>query len=443
MTARRRRNRGLAVGALCVSTVLLAGCLQSEDGGGGNGDPGSTESGDGQVQILGAFPGEEAEGFEAALAPFEEQSGIEVTYTPSTDFTTEIRTRVQGGNPPDVALFPQPGLAAEMGRNGDSLPLNDLIDVGAVQQTVIPGFLDPVTVEGKVYAAPMRMAVKSIVWTSAPDFEEAGYAAPATWDELTTLTDQMRSEGNTPWCIGAEAGADTGWVLTDWLEEMVLRTAGPEVYDQWVNHEIPFNDPQIVEAAQRFADDIAFVEDNVSGGRQAILTTSFDTSPNGLFEDPPQCYLHRQGNFVTGFFPDDVQGDLANQVGNFVLPPIEGGFDGTPILGGGDMAAAFTNDSDVVALMEFLTSDQFGGPWAEQGGWISPHTTFDNSLYADDATRDVAQLAQDADVFRFDGSDLMPPEVGAGTFWDEMVAWVAEEKDLEAALTAIEESWPE
>jgi alpha-glucoside transport system substrate-binding protein len=188
--------------------------------------------------------------------------------------------------------------------------------------------------------------------------------------------------------------------------------------------------------------DIVFTDGYVRGGPQGILTTPFGTSPNAMFKEPPDCFLHRQGNFITGFFPDEVQKDLASNVGTFVLPPVEDGFDGQPILGGGDIAAMFTNDEDVVQVMEFLTSAEFGGPWAEAGGWLSPHKTFDNSQYPDKITQNIAELAQGADVFRFDGSDLMPASVGAGTFWDEMVSWVAEEKDLAAALTTIDESWP-
>jgi alpha-glucoside transport system substrate-binding protein len=161
-----------------------------------------------------------------------------------------------------------------------------------------------------------------------------------------------------------------------------------------------------------------------------------------MFKQPPNCYLHRQGNFVTTFFPEEVQQNLEENVGIFVLPPIEDGYDGTPVLGGGDMAAAFTNDSDVKEVMEFIGSDEFGGPWAQAGGWLSPHSTFDNNQYSDELTAEVAELVQGADVFRFDASDLMPPEVGAGTFWDNMVAWTAGEKDVEEALADIEESWP-
>jgi len=438
------RSKSVArIGALgCAVVLLTTGCLQ----GGGEeetGNPGETQQGDGKVQILGAFPDPEAGFFEQSLKKFEQQSGIDVTYVPSTDFTTEIRTRVQGGNPPDIGLFPQPGLVTDLGARGDAVPLNDLINVNQLEQTVIPGFLDSVTDDqGNVYAAPMRMAVKSIVWYPVPEFEQAGYQVPQTWQEMQDLEEQIKSDGGTPWCIGAEAGADTGWVLTDWLEEMVLRTAGPDVYDQWVNHEIPFDDPAIKEAASMFGEDILFEQGTVLGGPRAVLTTSFDTSQNGLVEQQPQCFMHRQGNFVTGFFPEQVQQNLGANVGTFVLPPVEGGYEGTPILGGGDMAAAFKNDSDVVEVLEFITSDQFGAEWAAAGGWLSPHTTFDNSAYRDPTTREIAALAQDADVFRFDASDLMPAEVGAGTFWDEMVAWTSGQKSLDQALADIEESWP-
>ncbi len=423
---------------LAASALATSGCLQQE---GGTTDAGDTEPGDGSVTITGAFPDPEAGFFEEALKPFEEQSGIDVTYEPATDFTTEIRTSMQAGDPPDIALFPQPGLVLELADTGDALPLDDVINLEDRQETLIPGFLDAVTTEEGTFAAPMRMAVKSVVWYPKPEFEEAGYEVPQTWTELMDLAEQMKADGNTPWCLGAESGADTGWVYTDWMEELVLRTGGPEVYDQWVNHEIPFDDEAIQRAGDMFGD-IIFSEGYVLGGAQGTLNTSWDTAPNPLFQDPPGCFLHRQGNFITASFPKDVQKDLAANVGTFVLPPVEDGFDGQPILGAGDMAAMFVNDEDVVKTMEFLTSDEFGGPWAEAGGYLSPHRTFDNTVYPDEITQQIAGLAQEADVFRFDGSDLMPAQVGAGTFWDEMVAWVSGEKDLGAALTEIEDSWP-
>src|SRR5690625_6209198 len=201
----------------------------------------------------------------------------------------------------------------------------------------------------------------------------------------------------------------------------MLRIHGPEVYDQWTSHEIPFNDPRVVEALDHLGE-LLLTEGNVLGGSQTILNTEFSEASLPLFEDPPRAMLHRQGNFVTGFFPEDVQAELDEAVGVFALPAWEGGFDGVPMLGGGDLAALFAPDDDeAIQVMEFITSEGFGAEWAQAGGWLSPHQTFDSSQYADETTRSVAELASSDEVFSFDGSDLMPGPVGGGSFWTAMV----------------------
>ncbi|MDZ5621363.1 ABC transporter substrate-binding protein [Nocardioides bizhenqiangii] len=432
----RRRRSAIALAGI-TTTILFTGCLAGEDDEGA----GETEDGDGSVEIIGAIPEEEAVGLVKELEAFTEDTGIEVSYTASTDFTTEIRTRVSGGDPPDIALFPQPGLVTDLVDTGDALPLNDLIDTDDLEGHIVPGFLDSVTVDDEVYAVPVRMAAKSLVWYPVPEFEEAGYQVPETWADLEALQEQMRSDGETPWCLGAESGADTGWVYTDWVEEIMLRTAGPDVYDDWTSHEIPFDDDAVVEAVEQFGE-IVHTEGNVRGGPDGSLNTPFGESVLPLVEDPPGCFMHRQANFITTFMPEDVQADLPANVGVFVLPgDVEGGFEGTPVLGGGDLAAALVNDSDVVEVMEFLASSDFGAEWAAEGGWLSPSVEFDTSNYATEIDQQIAELVSQADVFRFDGSDLMPAAVGAGTFWDEMVAFVGGEQDAGDAATAIEESW--
>ncbi len=429
-----------ASAAVAAGALLLTGCLQSDEETGGSAS--DTTEGDGSVTIIGAIADAEADALNKALKPFEQESGIDVKYTASTDFTTEINSRVQGGDPPDVALFPQPGLVLDFAETGDAIPLNDLIDLAPIEESLIPGFADAVTDgDGNTYGVPMRMAVKSLVFYPKQAWEEAGYEVPETWEDLMALSEQLAADGETPWCIGAESGSDTGWVFTDWVEEMMLRTAGPDTYDQWYTHEIPFDDPAVVEAGNAFGD-IMFTEGWVFGGTNGALTTSYLDADDPMWEDQPGCWMMRNGNFSTTFFPDDVQANLDEEAGVFVLPPVTDGYDGTPILGGGDMATAFVNDTDVVELMEYLGSDQFGGPWAEIGGWLSPHTTFDASQYPDDTTREMYSLAAEADVFKYDASDLMPGSVGAGSFWDEMNAWVGGDTELEEALANIEESWP-
>ncbi|SNU01050.1 alpha-glucoside transport system substrate-binding protein [Ruaniaceae bacterium KH17] len=448
---RRRLMAFAAVGA--AGALLLTGCLQDPNrvggsaGGGGDGVADNSEvDGDKVVTVLGAFGGGEADLFNASLADFEAETGIDVQYTSDQDFTNLIRLRTSSGQAPDIAIFPQPGGLLELAKQGYIQPIDTYLDFDEINRTLVPGFLESARLNGRVYGAPMRMAVKSVVWYPKIAFEEGGYnAEPANLDELSDLAAAMRADGQTPWCMGWESDNATGWVGTDWIEEYMLRLWGPEVYDQWVSNDIPFNDERVIAAFDALGE-MLDIEGNVLGGRSGVLATAFSDAMLPAWQDPPGCMLERQGNFVTGFFPSNILSDLDNQVGLFVFP--RGGADaeyqGQPMLGGGDLAALMNgNDPDSITVMNFLTSDQFGGPWAAGGGWLSPHRTFDASNYADDITRATAGMVSAADVFRFDGSDLMPNAVGGGTFWSGMVSWLSGEKTAEQVTAEIQASWPQ
>ena len=447
--ATRKRRRLTAVGLMAVGSLALTGCLQNPDDSGAAGaglegyvDNAQTD-GDGSVTILGAFGGTEQEAFEASLAAFEEESGIDVNYTADQDFTTTIKTRVQSGDSPDIGIFPQPGGIAEFVDSGSVQPIDTFLDYDALDDTLVPGFLDFARFNGRVYAAPMRMAVKSVVYYPKQAWEEAGYPEEfETFQELMEFSDELAADGETPWCMGWESDQATGWVGTDWIEQMMLVVNGPDVYDDWVNHDIPFNDPAVADATDAFAE-IAKTDGMVLGGKEAILNTAFAEAALPMFEDPPRCWMERQGNFGIGFFPEEIRSNLDEEVGVFQFPRYEGGYDGQPVLVGGDYAAVFNgNDDDVAQVMEFISADSFGGEWAAVGGWLSPHATFDGELYPDDVTRAIADMAYEADVIRYDASDLMPKSVGSGTFWTEMVKWI-DGADTATTLDNLESSWPE
>ena len=448
--ARRRLVASTAMAA--AGALLLTGCLQNPNQGGGGaagGGEGLADNaevdGDGFVTILGAFGGEEAELFRESMREFEEETGITIEYTGDQDFTNTIRLRTSSGQAPDIAIFPQPGGLLELSAQGYIQPIDSYLDYDAIDRTLIPGFLESVRLNGRVYGAPMRMAVKSLVWYPLEAYEAGGYDAdPADLDELAEVADAIRADGITPWCMGWESGQGTGWVGTDWIEEFMLRLWGPDVYDQWVANDIPFNDERVIAAFDKLGE-MLDTEGNVRGGRSGVIATPFADAMLPAWDDPPGCMLERQGNFVTGVFPERILSDLDNQVGLFVFP--RGGADaeyaGQPILGGGDLAALMNgNDPDAIAVMEFMTSDEFGGPWAAGGGWLSPHRTFDGANYSDEITRTTADIVANADVFRFDASDLMPNAVGGGTFWQGMVEWLSGEKTAEQATTDIQNSWP-
>ncbi|MBA3525178.1 MAG: carbohydrate ABC transporter substrate-binding protein [Geodermatophilaceae bacterium] len=430
---------------LTVATLFTAGCLSEGGSGSDGGGSGGGGEASGTVTILGAFGGAEAEAFEASLEAFQEESGITVEFTGSSDFTTEITARVRGNNAPDIAIFPQPGLLLDIAATSDMSPLQDAIDLATIKETLVPGMAESTELDGDTYGVPMKMAVKSIVWTPKPAFADGGYTAPTTQTELLALSDQIKADGVAPWCIGIESGTATGWVATDWLEEYVLRIGGADFYQQWARHEVPFNDPIVVQAAEAFAD-IAFTEGNVFGGRESITSSGFGTAGNPMFEDPAQCYMHRQANFITSgdFYPAEVIADLDNRVSVFQLPPVEdGAAEGNSVLLGGDWATLFSPDNaEAVEVLEFLASPEFGGPWANVGGYLSPHTTFDATQYPDETTRQIFQFAVDSETTGIDGSDQMPGAVGAGSFWRGMTAWISGQEDLQTTLDGIEEGWP-
>jgi alpha-glucoside transport system substrate-binding protein len=457
----RRKVRSLAgITGVALAALALSGCLQDPNAGsaGASGTAGFADNasadGDGKVTILGAYGGDEKANFIKALEGFEKESGIDIQYTEDTDFTTTIKTRVAAGDAPDIGFFPQPGGLLELAAKGDIQPIDTFLDVGSLERTLVPGILESTRLPGdpagddgtagagRMYGAPMRLASKSLVWYPKQAWEQAGYQVPQTIDDLFKLSDQIKQTGITPWCMAWNADQATGWVGTDWIEQFMLALYGPDVYNDWASHAIPFNDPQVVKAFDEFAK-IAKTDGEVYGGVQTVVNTQVAESMVPAFRNPPECMLEHQGSFEISFLPAAIQADLDNQVGVFPFPSLEASATAPPILGGADLAALFNgNDEDSIKVMQFLTSDQFGKEWAEAGGWLSPHTTFDLDNYPNQTTKDIAQAAYDAPQFVFDGSDVMPKEVGSGSFWTGMVSWIQGQGSQETA-DAIEASWPQ
>ncbi len=299
---------------MLASCLALSGCLQNPNSGGAGGgldgfvDTGA-DDGDDEVTILGAFGGAEAEGFEAALKPFEEESGIDVKYENSADFTTLIKQRVSTGDLPDIALFPQPGGLLELAADGKIQPIDTYLDFDQIERTLVPGLLESSRLNGRFYGAPMRVANKSIVWYPKKVWDERGYEPPEDARRAaTTLADQIKGDGIAPWCMAWGADAATGWVGTDWIEQLVLTLQGPEYYNDWIQHAVPFDDEGVVEAFDEF-DKVAREDGEVFGGTDSISSTPVAESMAPAFRDPPQCVLERQGNFEVSFLPDRHPGE--------------------------------------------------------------------------------------------------------------------------------------
>jgi alpha-glucoside transport system substrate-binding protein len=308
---------------------------------------------------------------------------------------------------------------------------------------MIPGALETGQVDGKQYAIPMSINVKSIVFYPKAPAQAAGLKPPETFDDLLALSKTLAATGTTPWCFGIESGAATGWPATDWVENLMLIDYGSDVYNQWVAHKIPFNDPKVADVLKQI-DALLLADGQTNGGRASIAANNFNTAANPMFDNPPGCYMYRQGNFVAkkGGFPDAVLADLDKTVGVFPMPGKTAA--DKPVLGGGDLAGIFAKDNDSAKkLVQFLASKDYGTHgYAKTGAWISPRTDFDVSLYPTQLLGSIAKIAYDSTEFVFDGSDQMPGEVGSGSFWRDMTAWISGQEDAKTALDNIESSWP-
>ena len=395
------------------------------------------------VTISGPWLQPEDDVFRSVVAYFSEVTGAEVIYTGSDSFEQQIVIDAEAGSAPNIAVFPQPGLASDMAARGLLFPLPASVgpwtveNYGAGSSWVDLGTYADENGTDQLYGFFYNVNVKSLVWYVPENFADAGYEVPQTMEELRALTEQIVADGEVPWCIGLGSGAATGWPATDWVEDIMLRTQPPEVYDAWVSNEIPFNDPRIVAAIEEFG---WFARDDakVSGGAGAVASTDFRDSPKGLFAAPPQCYMHRQASFVPAFFPEGIA--FGEDVDFFYFPAWAGRDLGNPVLGGGTLMA-ITSPSDATnELMEFFLLPLAHEVFMAQSGFLTPHKGVNPQAYLNDALRGQGAILTNATTFRFDGSDLMPGGVGAGTFWTGMVDYTGG-KDAQSVADEIQASW--
>jgi alpha-glucoside transport system substrate-binding protein len=397
-------------------------------------------AGDGEVTIFGGYGEAQAKAFQSELDNWSKDSGIKVTFTSLASFDTDIKAKVTAGQEPDIAMWPQPGGLLDM--SDSLLPLSEVTDIAPVQKTLVPGWDTLAVKDGNVYGLPVSANVKTLVFYNPSAFEKNGYTVPTTDAELTALTDKIKADGSGyPWCAGIESGGATGWAITDWLEQYVLDYNGVDVYNKWIAGEVAFDSAEVTKAADKVAATL-LAEGQVNGGGAAMATDNFgNTAP--LFETggkaKGQCFLLRQGSFITDFFPDAIKAEVAagdyTHANVFPLPAPEGGQAG--VLGGGDLAAAFHNDADVAKVLDFILSDKVGTIMASASSFVSPHATFDTTLYPNSLTKTVGETMANAAVFGFDGSDRMPSAVNA-QFWLSGTDWVAGKVDWATAAAAIQ-----
>ena len=426
-------------------------------------DPGDVEDFDGaEIVITGSERDDPSVGaINTTLQAWGEERGIDITFIGDADWEANINTQVEGGNPPDISIFPQPGKLAEFAQDGFILPLADNV-VDSIQTHWAESYQLDGIVNDVHYGVPVKTDLKSLVWYKPSNFEAGGYEIPTTYDELEALTQQMVDDGGpAPWCVGVESGQATGWTYTDWVEEMVLRLHGGDVYDGWVSNEIPFDDERIIEAMlapitlwtgetdeeaarQRLADrDLP----RVFAASGTIAQTNFADSADPLMDG--QCYMHRQASFFSGFFPEGTPfaDGSEDAITVFYFPDVRGD---APALTAGTLAAAFNDEPATMAVLEYMaTADYAENRQREQtrlldgglSGFLSAAQGQDPSVYQP-LEQEFLDILSNAELARFDASDLMPAAVGTGSFWTEGTNIINGDITASEGAARIQDSWP-
>jgi alpha-glucoside transport system substrate-binding protein len=408
------------------------------------------------VSIQTQWIGGEGANFAASVADFAKASGITIQIDSiGSSHETVLRTRIEGGQPPDLAMLAQPTGVLAYGADGKAIDVSTILDVDKLNEEH-PATIGLITdAEGHVWGIPYKADVKSTVWYPIKAFAAAGYTVPKTWDELIALSDKIVADGKgNPWCMGIEAGTATGWQATDWVEEVMLKTVTPEQYNQWITGELKFNSPEVKNAFDLVAK-IMFTPNYVYGGNTAIVSTPQTQPMDPMFNGDtltPGCWMHKIPTWYgPDFFPDVRAGGpgtvskyvIGEDIGIFYFPTINEA-QGTAAEGSADTLMVLADRPEVRAVAQFLATPSGIQRWIEAGSAISANNKVPQEWYAGFYKLDVAsKIVNAATYLGFDASDLMPPAVGAGSFWTESVNWInANGANTDQVLTNIDASWP-
>ncbi len=425
------RNRKLLLGVvvvLAVSLFLMACASPAAE---------EEEAGIGTINVLGVWGGDELESFQAMVAPWEMETGGAVGFSGTRDLIAILTTRVEAGNPPDVVILPNPGQMVELVADGELVALDSFLDMAKIKREYAQGWIDLGTVDGKLYGIFMKADSKGTVWYNPKTFTAEGWAVPGTWDEMIALSDRIVAAGKNPWSVAVGSGEASGWPATDWIGEILLHESGGDVYDQWVNHEIPWTDSRIKSAWEKFGQ-IVLTPNYVPGGAIAALATGFIDGSYLPYEDPPKAAMYYLGAFTEGFiseqFPDLAAGD---DYAFFPFPTIDSRYAGA-VTGGANVVVAFRDTPTVRSFIEYLASAEAQQIWVERGGFTAVNSQVNLSAYPTALARLAAEQLTGATVFRFDADDNMPSAVQKA-FWEGTLAYLQNPDRLDSVLQDIED----
>lgn len=412
--------------ALLLATLFLAACGGAKE-----------EGVIGPVNVLHQWvSGGEPDSFRSVVAPWEELTGGRVDDLGTRDILAIVATRVAGGNPPDIAVLAAPGTMQKFARDGRLIALDSFLNMDRIRNDYSQAWVDLCTVDGKLYCIVYRASNKSTVWYNPKTFAAAGEEVPSTWDEMVALSDRFVAAGINPWSIGVESGGASGWPGTDWIGQIVLSESGPEVYDQWVNHEIPWTDARIKSAWEKFGQ-IALTEGYVPGKADFILSANFVPASYLPYETPPKAAMYFLGSFAQAFIEEQFP-ELAieEDYSFFPFPTIDPAYE-RPVTGGADLLVMFRDTKSGRSLMEYLSTAAAQQIWASRGGFTSTNRLVSLDNYPDPLAARVAEQLTSAQIFRFDADDIWGGGLQAA-FWKGILDYLQDPSELDSILREID-----
>ena len=378
----------------------------------------------------------EPESLSAMVAPWEELTGGTVEDIGDRDLTAVLTARVAGGNPPDIAVLPNPGFMQELAEDGELVALDSFLDMDKIRREYSTAWIDGGTVDGTLFGIFMKADAKGSIWYNPKEFTANGYQVPATWEEMDALSDRIVAEGKNPWSIGVESGAASGWPGTDWIQNIILNEFGPDVFDQWFNNEIPWTDSRIKSAWERFGQ-VALTEGYVPGGADFILSTNFVNAAWLPYNDPPQAFMHHQASFaqdiIEGQFPNAVIGE---DFSFFPFPTITPAYTGA-ITGGANVVVMLNDTESARSLMDYLASSAAQEIWVGRGGFTAVNNQISLDSYPNEMAAQFAELAVNAPIFRFDPDDLFAGALQTA-YWAAILDYLGNPDQLDSILADLD-----
>jgi alpha-glucoside transport system substrate-binding protein len=417
------------------SVAVLVGLLAACGPGAGSSTSGGTH-----LHVIATWAADEQASFKAMVKPWETQTGNTVDYEASRDLNALLTTRVQAGTPPDLAGLPGPGQMAEFAKAGKLVNLDNVVDMNAMNTQYGANWIKLGSAGGHLVGIFIKTSIKGLIYYDPKTISSTGVdftTPPKTYDALAADANAIAAKtGKTPWCIGVESGATSGWPGTDWIKDFFLRQAGPAKYELWGAGQEPWNSPEMKTAWQSFG---AVVNSSklTYGGKNYVLSTNFGTAFDPMFQSPPGCYLHHQASFITSFFTHDFPNIKPVQDFNFFgFPDINSQYSGAQVVAG-DLFGIFKDSPAARSLLKYLTTAQAQQIWVKRGGAVSPNKDVPLSAYPDALSKQSAQLLLAANPPEFDAGDLQTNALQTA-FFAGVVAYIQNPGQLDSILNDLE-----